>query len=294
MRILLVLAVTALICMLGAGGSLAAPGFTTVRGFATPESVLYDRGADIYLVSNINGAPTAADDNGFISRVRPDGTVESLKWIDGARPDVTLNAPKGMAISGDTLYVADITSVRMFDRRTGAPTGSVTIVGSTFLNDAAAGPDGSVYVTDSGLKPDFSPSGTDAVYRIDQNNALSTVAKGPQLKNPNGIAVLPDGRLVVVTFTQTGDWYKLTRSGAIQDARRLPAGQLDGVEVAPGGALLVSSWAASAVYRVAPDGQATVIVPNVKSPADIGYDARRNRVLIPLFNDNQVQISPLP
>src|SRR5262249_7581594 len=36
-----------------------------VDGFSTPESVLYDADGDVYLVSNINGKPAEADDNGF-------------------------------------------------------------------------------------------------------------------------------------------------------------------------------------------------------------------------------------
>lgn len=267
------------------------PPAITVSGFSTPESVLYDQAADVYLVSNINGNPTGADDNGFISRVAPDGRILTLKWIDGASAAVTLNAPKGSAISGDTLYVADITAVRMFDRRTGAPKGSVNVPGATFLNDVAAAPDGSVYVTDSGLKPDFSPSGTDAVYRI-RSGRLSTVAKGAHLKGPNGIAVLPNGRLVVVTFSASGDVYQLTAQGQLQRPQQLPQGQLDGVVVLQGEVLLVSSWAASAVYRVT-GANAETIVGNVAAPADIGYDSRRDRVLIPLFQGNQVVIQPL-
>src|SRR5687768_18220722 len=71
----------------------------TVEGFSTPESAFYDEAADVYLVSNINGSPAAKDDNGFISRVSPDGTP-TLKWIDGAAPNVTLHAPKGLAVIG--------------------------------------------------------------------------------------------------------------------------------------------------------------------------------------------------
>ena len=272
-----------------AGPSLPPP--ITVSGFQTPESVLYDAAGDVYLVSNINGNPTGTDDNGFISRVAPDGRILTLKWIDGASAAVTLNAPKGLAISGDTLFVTDITAIRMFDRRTGAPKGSVNVPGSTFLNDAAAGADGTIYVTDSGLKPDFSPSGTDAVYRL-RNGQLSTVAKGPQLKGPNGVAVLPNGRLVVVTFSATGEMYELTADGQQAQVQQLPQGQLDGVVVLPGQVLLVSSWAASAVYRVT-GSHAEVLVSNVQSPADIGYDSRRERLLIPLFQQNRVVIQPL-
>ncbi|HEV8340256.1 MAG TPA: SMP-30/gluconolactonase/LRE family protein [bacterium] len=292
-RVLTTVALAAL--LLGGVQQAAGQGaaITVQGGFATPESVLYDASGDIYLVTNINGNATGADGNGFISRVRPDGRISALKWIDGTKPGVALNAPKGMAIRGDTLFVADITTVRMFDRRTGQFRGSVTVPGATFLNDAAAAPDGTIYVTDSGLKPDFSPSGTDAVYRIDRSGALGTVARGAQLKNPNGVAVLPDGRLVIAAFSADGGIYRLTTTGQKEDLTRLPGGQLDGVEVLSGGVLLVSSWAASAVFRVAPDGAATRVIQNVKAPADIGYDRKRNRVLIPLFQDNRVLIQPL-
>src|SRR2546422_7709536 len=53
-------------------------------------------------------------------RSRPDGAVENLKFIEGGHSGVTLNAPKGLAIRGDTLWVADIDVVRAFDARTGA------------------------------------------------------------------------------------------------------------------------------------------------------------------------------
>src|SRR5687767_8731714 len=63
----------------------------SIEGFATPESVLYDQAGDVYLVSNINGQPLDKDDNGFISRIAPDGSA-TIKWIDGAAENVALNA----------------------------------------------------------------------------------------------------------------------------------------------------------------------------------------------------------
>jgi hypothetical protein len=38
----------------------------------------------------------------------PDGSVTNLKWLDGTKQNVLLNAPKGLAIQGNLLYVADI------------------------------------------------------------------------------------------------------------------------------------------------------------------------------------------
>src|SRR6266699_3609510 len=126
----------------------------TVLGFLAPESVLHDSAQDIYFVSNINGSPMAKDNNGFISRVRPDGAVENLKFIEGGRSGVTLNAPKGLALEGDTLWVADIDAVRAFDAKTGAAIDTVSLskLGAVFLNDIVVGLSGALYITDTGIR----------------------------------------------------------------------------------------------------------------------------------------------
>src|SRR3954464_1757912 len=65
------------------------------EGISTPESVLYDEAADRYLVSNINGSPFDADNNGYISELSPDGKVVR-KLVQGGENKVKLNAPKGL------------------------------------------------------------------------------------------------------------------------------------------------------------------------------------------------------
>jgi len=56
--------------------------------------------------------------------------VDSLKFVAGGRGKVTLNGPKGIAIVGDTPWVADIDAVRGFDRKTGAAVASISVSGS--------------------------------------------------------------------------------------------------------------------------------------------------------------------
>jgi sugar lactone lactonase YvrE len=260
-------------------------------GFVTPESVLHDEQADVYFVSNINGEALGRDDNGFISRVRPDGTVEQLAWIDGASDSVTLNAPKGMAVHGDTLFVADIDSVRAFHRTTGAPLGARPIAGAAFLNDLAVAADGTLYVTDTGVDASFSPNGQDAVYRVGGAEP-EPVAQGRQLGNPNGI-VVEDGGIVMVPFGSAVVMRIPLDSSAADTLATLPAGQLDGIVRTRDGSYVVSSWEGSALYRIAPDGSVSTLAENLSSPADIGYDAARNRVLVPLFNRNEVRIVPV-
>jgi hypothetical protein len=265
----------------------------TLDGFQTPESVLYDPEQDVYFVSNINGPPVTADDNGFISRVNAESQQVEMMWIDGAKPDVTLNAPKGMTIVGDELWVSDLTSVRKFDRKTGAPKGAIAIKGSTFLNDLAS--DGTTaYVSDSGLKAGgasgFEPTGTDAIWQITGRTAKK-YASGKDLNRPNGLAVV-GGKVWVVTFGAK-ELYPI-ENGKKGQPVELPQGSLDGLVALPDGNLLVSSWDGKAVYRGKPGETFQAVVENVESPADLGFDTKRNRLLIPHFTENRVTIHSLP
>jgi hypothetical protein len=257
-------------------------------GLSTPESVLYDADRDRYLVSNINGKPLDKDNNGFISELSPDGQVTNLKWIEGGKNKVKLDAPKGLALANGVLYAADITVVRMFDVKSGAAKGEIAIAGSTFLNDLASSADGKIYVSDSGLKAGangFEPTGTDAVYVIEKGKAKA-IAKSPDLGAPNGLLATDKG-LVVVTFG-SGEVYRLDEKGKKQDVSKPPAGALDGV-VALGDSLLVSSWQAATIFRGKLGGSFEVALSGQKSPADIGYDTKRGRLLVPHFLDDTVE-----
>ena len=248
-------------------------------GFETPESVLHDPEADVYLVANINGGPSAKDGNGFISRISPEGEVIALKWIDGAVADVTLNGPKGMALTGDRLFVADIDVVRVFDRQSGTWLDEIPLEGARFLNDVAATEEGTVYVTDSG---------TGVIHRILPDGSLEQAG---QTEKPNGIQV--HGETILVTGG-SNQVFRLDDDGALTLEYEGPTGGLDGLILLDDGSVLVSSWAGAAVYRFGADGQVDELFSDINAPADIGFDTLRNVVLIPHFKDNRVEARPLP
>jgi hypothetical protein len=220
-----------------------------------------------------------------MSVLSPDGTVTSLKWIEAGKNKVKLDAPKGSGISKGVLYVADITVVRMFDAKTGAPKGDIAIPGALFLNDLTVGPDGKIYVSDTGVKPDFSPGGTDAVWVIEKGKP-KVLAKSPELGGPNGLNVTDKG-VVVVTFG-SGEVYRLDDKGKKTDVTKPPKGKLDGV-FQLGDSLLVSSWEGSAVYKGKLGGTFDTVLENQTTPADIDYDTKRGRLLIPHFRLNTVE-----
>jgi hypothetical protein len=257
-------------------------------GFQTPESMLHDVATDTYLVANINGNPFAKDGNGFISKISPDGTISNLKWIDGAAKGVTLHAPKGMGIHDGILYVTDIDHVRKFDAKTGAPKGAIHMHSASFLNDIAVGPDGTIYVSDSGLAPGFKPSGTDAIYAIDSSGTVRAIAKNKDLGKPNGLWVDKDG-VWVVSFG-SGEIYRIGADGKKAEAVKLPKGSLDGIVALGNGDVLITSWAAKGIYRGKKGGPFTLMFTGLEAPADPGLDRKRGRLLVPLFNKNELHI----
>lgn len=263
----------------------------TVAGFQTPESVIWDSAQDVYFVSNINGSPGAKDNNGYISVVGPAGMVRDSAFVAGGKNGVTLNAPKGMAMVGDTLWVADIDAVRGFNTRTGAPVASVGVPGAVFLNDVTAGPDGALYITDTGIRftaTGMEHPGPDRIYKIAANRSLSVAVEGHMLAGPNGITWdAANSRFLIAPFAGPNILAWKPGEAAPIIIANGPGGY-DGIEVV-GKDLWVSTWADSSVYRWR-DSTGVNLIKGVPSPADIGYDAKRNRLLIPIFLGNTVEI----
>lgn len=140
-------------------------------------------------------------------------SLPTAKWIAGGQNGVTLHAPKGLAIAGDVLYVADVTTVRKFDRRTGAPLGDIAVPGSTYLNGLAVAPGGKIYVSDSG-PPDgsFEARGTEAIHVID-GARVTALAKGSALGRPTGVSEPTGARW----------WFPSGRGRSTGSTTRVPA-----------------------------------------------------------------------
>jgi hypothetical protein len=278
-----------------AGATAPAPVLVArVQGFLAPESVRYDSTLDVYFVSNVNGDELKKDGNGFIAKVDPE-TRTVTRFVEGGKNGVSLNGPKGMAVISGTLWVADIDVVRGFDLHTGAHVRDFDLskMGALFLNDVCAGPDGDLYITDTGLRADtggtMAHPGPDRIFHIGADNKISVALEGKMLAAPNGITfdaaqhqfvLAPYGSPAISTW----------RAGAATtDSIAAGPGQFDGVEILSDGRMLVSSWADSSVHVVR-NGIMTTLIHPVVSPADIGVDTKRHRVLIPSMTTNTVEI----
>jgi sugar lactone lactonase YvrE len=256
-----------------------------VEGLAGPESVRYDPEQDVWFVGNFNGA-VEGDANGFVTRVdAATGAVEAREFAVGTEAH-PLHAARGMYLTGDTLWVADAAGVHLFHRRSGEQLGFVDLspFDPGFPNDIAQGPDGALYVTDTGRS---------AVYRVEGRGVTEAVVD-TALGGPNGVTFDPELETLVLVPWEPGHpvhrWS--AEGGAVPLGPGATAGRLDGVERVEAG-LLVASQADSTLSLVEEERLRPVIrVPG--APADMGVDTRRGRVAVPYVALDRVDIWRLP
>lgn len=143
----------------------------------TPESVLFDTKNNVLYVSCIDGKPGEKDGNGYIAKVSVDGKIIANEWVTG------LDAPKGLGLYKNNLYVADLTRVFTLDIRSGKIITSVEVTGAKFLNDVTVDEKGNVFTSDSD---------TGKIYKI-TNGKSELFFENADLKRVNGILALKDG-----------------------------------------------------------------------------------------------------
>jgi sugar lactone lactonase YvrE len=271
--------------------------FTTISGFHEPESVLYDAEQDVFFVSNMHGAGSDKDGIGYIVRVSASDYADAKVFIESGRGGVTLDAPKGMALRDSILWVADIEVIRGFDKRTGKPAGMIDLrpQGAILLNDIAAGPNGSLYATDSAIL--MTEKGTiyqngDRIFAISPDDSVSVVAQGEHLKTPNGIKWdAANKRWIVAAFDPFESLIYALPAGPGRAPQIIARGHgnFDGVEILEDGSIVVTSWADYSLHMIR-DGKHLRIAGNIHQPADLGVDTRRNRLLVPSVILGRVEV----
>lgn len=244
-------------------------------GFQRPESVVVDAANNVLYVSNINGDMFAKDGNGSIAKVSLDGKIIAVDWVNG------LDAPKGLAISGGTLYTADIDRLVAIDIVSGKITATYPAPEAVFLNDVAAGADGRIFTSDTM---------TNTIWVLDKGK-LNPWLKDAKLDAPNGLLVEKD-RLVVATIGRMPESKDPGAPGhliavalsdkAISDiGSGEPIGFLDGVEPLANGAFLVTDFISGAVSRVDAAGKTTKVI-QLENTADLAYIPSTKLAVIPL------------
>lgn len=209
-------------------------------GFAEPESVAWSAETGFLYVSNVAGAADAADGDGFISRVLPDGTIETLRWAESG-----LSAPKGLAIADGRLYATDIDAIAVFDLETGEAAGRHPVEGAGFLNDALALEDGSILVSDSR---------TGRIHRL-AGGTVELWLEDPLLEALNGLA-LHEGDLYATTMA--GRFLRIDRETRAVAVVAEGIARGDGLAPLGSGRWLATEWPGR-LFLVDTDGTVTTL-----------------------------------
>ena len=255
----------------------------TVTELQTPYSFVSSPSGTEYFISSVNGEPETADNNGFITKLDAKGNLLNLKFIQGGQADVTLHAPKGMALVDQTLYVADLDTLRAFDIHSAQSVASITMSGSTrgsrvLLTDVAFDGKGLLYCSDQKAN---------RIYRIDlASQKVSILITDQSLAGPTGLAVHPkSGQLIAVSWDK-GKIFEISPEGAISElfsngffSSRFT--NLRGVDFDRWGNMYVSDFTTGKVWRMSWDKRFQVIAEYLPSPGDISIDRTNNLILVP-------------
>lgn len=232
-----------------------------------PESVLPDVKAGILYVSVIGGSGTDKDGIGGVATLGLDGKIINQDWIKG------LNAPKGLARKGNTMYAADIDEVVVIDIKKAKVERKIPIEGAVFLNDVTIDDKGTVYVSDSR---------TNKIHRI-QNNIPELYIDSAM--GVNGLKAVGDQLFIAAGK----NLLKADAKKSMIKVAGLPTGG-DGIEPIGNGDWLFTTWSGY-VYYVYADGRSDLMLDThleKKNTADLGYDPVKRILYIPTFNKKSV------
>ncbi len=230
-------------------------------GFESPESVVHDELRQRIYVSNVNGYEE--NGKGFLSALNVHGELVELEWIRG------LNAPTGMAISNDTLYVVDFNRLLEIDipsRRIRARYPSPDK--NPGLNDVAIDPAGSVFV---------SGSASNTIYRL-SDGELRRWAHSDDLKFANGLHA--DGRFLYVSGyylrrieLETMDIQNVGLDLRLHDLESIEPDGMGGYFITQIGNRPIMHWSE--------DGVLTSVLSRSTYSADVDFIVERKLLIVP-------------
>jgi DNA-binding beta-propeller fold protein YncE len=259
----------------------------TVTDLQSPYSFVHDPLENGYFISSVNGEAEAADNNGFITKLDPHGKLLNLKFIQGGKGEVTLHAPKGMAVVEHVLYVVDLDTLRGFDTTTGKPVLALAIrspatsqseLPQTSLTDVTFDGKGHLYCSDQKAN---------TIYRVDlASQTFSVLVTDRALAGPSGLVVHPKSGQIIAVSWDKGKISEVSPEGVVTElfsngffSSRFQ--NLRGVDFDRWGNMYVSDFTTGKVWRMSWDKRFQVIAEFLPSPGDLSIDRANNLILVP-------------
>jgi hypothetical protein len=253
-----------------------------VTQLSNPESALWWEEGKAWIVSNVNGNPTALDGNGFLSLISPEGVVLELSWVEG------LNAPKGMALDASFLYVADIQEVHKVQlipsTQKAERITTIPIPNALFLNDLVLIKPQLLAVSDTQGKGIF----------LLEKDIPRLLVKDNALGSPNGLAIDQEYILVAQFASGSGKGGLLrvhSKTGALAPSMS-SLGALDGIMITKLGKIYISDFTTGKIKRIE-GSEITEVWSGGKGTADFGFNPKKGHLAVPNMNKNSLTLLQL-
>ena len=259
-----------------------------ITGLKMPESAIAARDGRVF-VSEIG--EFGKDGDGQITVVDKNG--ETKVFAQG------LDDPKGLALVGKDLYVADNHRVIKI-----TPDGKTSVFAAAeafpdapqFLNDLESDAAGNIYVSDSG---DLKGAGG-AIYKINPQGKVTTIINGkqdPRILAPNGLLMGKTPNCIMVVDFVSGVLYRLDmkKNTLIEVAKGFGGG--DGVVKGKKDQFYVSDWKNGKVFSVklekgtVPNGE--LVKEGFAAAADIAPSADGKFLLVPDMKAGELVYLPV-
>lgn len=232
--------------------------------FCEPETVL-PLPDDTLLVSNV--CDFKKQGNGFLTLL--DATGQTIDWriVEG------LDAPLGMTLAGNRLYVVDNNQVKVLHWPGYEPLETIAL-DTAVANDIAVAPDGTIYVSDTGKHQ---------VIKRAPDGSQTVLTGESRFESANGLGLHGDylyvggARLWCINLAD----YSVKTIGPEWLA------DIDGIEFEAGGTLQITP-VGGPLIRYRRDGSADAFVGKGISSANHGYSEKLKLAFIPTGFDNTV------
>ncbi len=252
-----------------------------VDGLNEPESVIYDKQSDAVYISNINGDPLKLDQNGYITKISVNGQIIEKKWISN------LDAPKGLALYDNYLYVADINKIWKISIKN-KNIKKFYVKDAGFLNDLVSNKNGDIYASDMFKN---------RIYRL-KNNSISIWKQSKLLESPNGL-LIEGNFLIVACWGKIIDGFKTSVKGKLikvsLDSRQIkkffstrPIGNLDGIVFNKNNGYLVTDWVKGKLYTINKKGIVTKTRNLNFGSSDLEILMHKDLILVPMMKNNNI------
>jgi gluconolactonase len=257
-----------------------------ITGLKTPESVVQAKDGRIF-ISEIG--EFGKDGDGQITMIDKSG--KRSVFASG------LNDPKGLAVIGINLYVADKDKINKI-----SPDGSASVFVAAsafpakpqFLNDLEADPQGNLYVSDSGDIMGTGKGG--AIYKLDATGKVTLLIDGKQdarVMAPNGLLADDTGNILIYVDFTSGVLYSYNqKTKALTDIAEGFGGG-DGIVHHSNGAMFVSDWKSGKVFSVSTKGDVVLLKDGFKSAADIAITKDETYIMVPDMKAGELDFIPL-